>query len=373
MPLLSFLNRKRQSLQASVSGSGGGEHDPPAAETPRGSGRRLTYAAGPTEQQQQQALAAAAATLRVVPNDTMETHTDGPGAISCDASSSGERQALAAPTVATGPRQQVVAVAVAGEGTAPEQEEKRSRRHSVRHDPFRLFRSRSTQFRPSGSGSEIGDAHGQEQARGRVSWPAPRSTTSTPVSEGQQGHAAQMQTTAPAHDRGVMMEGRRESERGPAALGEGTGARWGQTLPGRALDWVEAAPVAAGAVRDGDGDGGLHVDAADLQPRQDQTRRRSTIGTWTGISNSSIISSSSGHGSSNALQRLKRLPSLSFKVKRGFSRRKKVEMPSVMVTPATVVSRIPPFHLFLPIIMFRLVISFLLGLARGRRTRACQL
>lgn len=338
MPLLSFLSKKRQSRP---SGRGGQENVPSAAVArTRDNDRRSSYAAADLtkppqpqhhrQQSQQHRRASIAATAvaaqRATPSPPAELLSDGPGAISCDAGSSGgdERQALAAPTVATGPRDHAQA-----QDTGTEQEERRSsRRYSVRRDPFRLFRSRSSQFRADGIAIGADVASEGHQHRARVSWPVQRrSTSSTPASEVQQGEVqTQTRTSAPspvpvpvAAARNVREEATADERREPEGLpvDQRIGAT-GKAWPGRALE-LDAPPAAAAV-------------AAAAQAQR-QARRRSTADV------SSAANSNPPASSSNALQRLRRLPSLS--LKRGFSRRKKVEMPSVMVTPATVVSCTP--------------------------------
>lgn len=92
---------------------------------------------------------------------------------------SSDEHIIAAPTVATGPRRHSAA-AKPGMATG------RLNRYVSTHDPFRRFRSRSTQFRLNG-GVE-GDA------RTRLSWPARRSTGESPEVP-ESGHS---QAEAPA-------------------------------------------------------------------------------------------------------------------------------------------------------------------------------
>lgn len=195
---------------------------------------------------------------------------------------SSDDQAIAAPTIATGPRRHSAAPRP-GVGMG------RLNRYVSTHDPFRRFRSRSTQFRVSG-GIE-GDA------RTRLSWPARRSTSESPDVPGvvygntQASTQTQTQPQAPQYatdERPINAVVVNAREASLAALERPRAAR-----------------------RTGGGEGGVQ------EQQQNSARADSEVrGDKAEQSHSHSHSESS---TSFGMQKLKRLPSLS--LKRGFSRR----------------------------------------------------
>ncbi|KAJ4386717.1 hypothetical protein N0V93_009615 [Gnomoniopsis smithogilvyi] len=195
---------------------------------------------------------------------------------------SSDDQAIAAPTIATGPRRHSAAPRSGG-GTG------RLNRYVSTHDPFRRFRSRSTQFRVSGVME--GDA------RTRLSWPARRSTSESPDVTGaeyEQAQAqAQTQPQLPAPQRAT-------DERPPRNIV--ISAREASLA---ALERPRAA-TRAGDVEEGVQEQQQRLTREDSEVRLEKAPR----------SHSHSYSKSS---TSFGMQKLKRLPSLS--LKRGFSRR----------------------------------------------------
>lgn len=181
------------------------------------------------------------------------------------------------------------------------------RNSQSKKDRFRLFRSRSSQFRKgTDDGSSKGGAGGSvtttHSHRSRLSWPAPRSTTTGPAPAPEPPARAQRQSSPTGRPRFETVE-------------EGVSAAYAASPQPR----LQATSRAAGP------------ESPPPPPplRKEQKRPNSVIGATT----SSVDTSSS---SSWRLQSLKRLPSLS--LKRRLSRSHKLKPPQVIVTPATVVS-----------------------------------
>lgn len=252
MPSLSTFFKKRRSLQTPPA-----TNEDDSGDRPR-EGARLTYEPG----------GEAAATPRGAELEALARLAD-----------SSDEQAIAAPTVATGPRRYSTAPRT-GTGTG------RLNRYVSTHDPFRRFRSRSTQFRLNGGGD--GDA------RTRLSWPAQRSTSESPdVAEpGRAQDQAQEQAPRRATDDWPMTDSVSAREASLAALER-------PPVPARAAgqDAVQEQQKRARADSEARVDKSLHSDSS------------TSFGTGSG----------GGGGGGNKLQKLKRLPSLS--LKRGFSRR----------------------------------------------------
>lgn len=173
------------------------------------------------------------------------------------------------------------------------------RRHSqAKKDRFRLFRSRSTYFRRGpDDGSSKGGGGGEggvASHKPRLSWPTPRGTTPT--------------TTTRSSAEPQAREQRQRSSRGQ---------------PG--FESVEEG-VSAGAAEE---DGPVQQQSPPPRQRSEETRQNSVIG-------APATSDDPSSSSSWRLQSLKRLPSLS--LKRRLSRSHRLKPPSVVVTPASVVS-----------------------------------
>lgn len=287
MPSLSTLFKKRRSLQNPSTKDQNSEGDIPREVV------RLNYGSGSD----------AATTPQGAELETLARLAD-----------SSDDQAIAGPTIATGPRRHSAAPRPGGSTG-------RLNRYVSTHDPFRRFRSRSTQFRVSGGT--------QGDARTRLSWPARRSTSESPEVPGAEYSHRQAQTQpqpqAPQHG---------TDERPLNAVSSARKASLA------ALERPLAAPR-AGAVEEG---------LQENQQLQESKRTDSEVQ----VDNASPSHSHSHSKSSTSfgIQKLKRLPSLS--LKRGFSRRM-----STAVSPRTVsylptylgrhCTRLGPFH-FAPLL-----------------------
>lgn len=213
---------------------------------------------------------------------------------------SSDDQAIEAPTIATGPRRHSAAPRP-GVGTG------RLNRYVSTHDPFRRFRSRSTQFRVSG-GIE-GDA------RTRLSWPVRRSTSQSPDVPGTEcGHAqAEISTDASAQvpqsaaDERPLYLGVSAREASLAALERPRAAQAGdEEMVQQAEDEEEEAKA---------------EEEQQQQQQRDQKKmkKKETSGANSQVRVDKVKHSHSNSSTSFGMQKLKRLPSLS--LKRGFSRR----------------------------------------------------
>lgn len=235
--------------------------------------------------------------------------------------SNSDEQVLSAPTIRTGPRHEPPAQQ---EGQRSHQTHRRAlRSESTTRNPFRLFRSRSAHFHLGGDG----------ETGGRLSWPPP----------GRRG------STGP---QGVGDTDRSESAPGAE---EGFRARRDATPTPELVELGLApapAPASARGVRDVEAPVQHHQQQQPLRERPDNVVR---AGAGTAALDSPASSSTGLSRSGSKFQRgLKRLPSLSLKRGLSMPRRaggkkltKSPQPPLVVVTPATVVSRKGPFHLFI--------------------------
>lgn len=215
---------------------------------------------------------------------------------------SSDDQAIEAPTIATGPRRHSAAPRP-GVGTG------RLNRYVSTHDPFRRFRSRSTQFRVSG-GIE-GDA------RTRLSWPVRRSTSQSPDVPGTEcGHAqAEIPADAPAQ----VPQSATDERPFERPLDLGVSAREASLA---ALERPRAAQAGdEDMVQQGDEEQEVKAEEEEEQQQRHQKKMKKKK---TSSANSQVGIDKAKHSHSNSstsfgMQKLKRLPSLS--LKRGFSRR----------------------------------------------------
>lgn len=212
---------------------------------------------------------------------------------------SSDDQAIEAPTIATGPRRHSAA-------PRPGVGKGRLNRYVSTHDPFRRFRSRSTQFRVSG-GIE-GDA------RTRLSWPVRRSTSQSPDVPGTEyGHA---QAKAPADA---------PSQVPPCATDERSFERPLKVeISAReaSLAALERPRAAQAGNEEMEQQEERDEKKGEQQQQQLQQKGMKKKKTSSAISQVKIDNAKHSHSNSSAsfgMQKLKRLPSLS--LKRGFSRR----------------------------------------------------
>lgn len=278
MPSLSTLFKKRRSLQS----------PPTKDQNDNGENRReaVRLNHGPED-------AAAATTLQVAELEALARLAD-----------SSDDQAIAPPTIATGPRRHSAAPRP-GVGTG------RLNRYVSTHDPFRRFRSRSTQFRVSGGI--------QSDARTRLSWPVRRSTSQSPETPGTGCGHAQAEAEAP--------------EDAPAQVPQGATDERPLEQP---LDVVGVSARAASlaalerplAVQPGDEEMVQQGEEEDEEvvagERHQESKMKKKKKKKTSSANSQVRADKVKHSHSNSstsfgMQQLKRLPSLS--LKRGFSRR----------------------------------------------------
>lgn len=273
MPSLSFLRpRKRTSPQ-------GSDNKSPIPLS--GDIRRMAKRISPPP------ASAAGAAGR---NGRLIAHT--PGLSSSSRSSMDEPPA---PTIATGPASgEVAKKAILADSSAAQK--------ARRRDRFRMFRSRSTQFR-----NELGE--NVDQGEARRSW----TVGMTPQFRDDPAIGSQAQTRP------------RDSSPGNVKYGNATPTE------------METTPVPVTAQQQ-------QQRPREPRPRETRTQPRPRPNTIVivGDDASPIEGNSSGSGGGSRLEKLKRLPSLSVSVKRGLSTRrklsKKLETPQVIVTPATVVS-----------------------------------
>lgn len=219
---------------------------------------------------------------------------------------SSDDQAIEAPTIATGPRRHSAAPRPAV-GTG------RLNRYVSTHDPFRRFRSRSTQFRVSG-GIE-GDA------RTRLSWPVRRSTSQSPEVPGTEcGHAqAEIPADAPAQVPQSTTD-ERPFERPLNLRVSAREASLAALERPRAAQAGHEEMVQQGEEEEEE----AKAEEKGQQQQQKQRHQKKMKKKKTSSANSQVGVDMAKHSHSNSstsfgMQKLKRLPSLS--LKRGFSRR----------------------------------------------------
>lgn len=297
---------------------------------------KLTYTAPPPEKQ---------ATLA----GDQEQVSDGPDGVSGSTiqESSGHAtssdEALFTQPFATGPGQP--------SRTEDDRTSWRFGRYGSKRDPFRLFRSRSTQFRKStddGDGIEGGGGSGSDNnyhdsgdKTTRLSWQAPRSTSPTPLPEPQARARAQTPpwgrpefetveesiSAVNAEAVGGIRGWEQEQEQGQEQGHEQEQERpwqW-QNHHHHQQQQQQSSPQYQHP----------HQQQNQQQPPPPQQHKKHRPDS---TSETTTISVDTSNSLSWKLQSLKRLPSLS--LKRRLSRREKPNPPQVIVTSATVVSSV---------------------------------
>lgn len=277
MPSLSTLFKKRRSLQS----------PPTKDQSDSGENRREAVRLNHGSEN-----AAAATPLQVAELEALARLAE-----------SSDDQAIASPTIATGPRRHSAAPRP-GAGTG------RLNRYVSTHDPFRRFRSRSTQFRVSG-GIE-------SDARTRLSWPVRRSTSQSPETpDTGRGHA-QAQAQAEAEAEAEAPED--APAQVPQCITDARPLNVGVSAREASLAALER-PLAAESrdeevvqqEEEGEEEEESH------QQNKKKKKKKKTSNTDNQVRAEKAKHSHSNSSTSFGMQQLKRLPSLS--LKRGFSRR----------------------------------------------------